>query len=228
MMTASSLRIESVAAPVREQVIAKIRQAILSSEFAPGDRLVERELVAATGVSRTSVREALRQLESDGLVKTIPNRGVIVASTTADEAREIYQLRSVLEALAGRLFATTASEEHRQRLADAMNACRAACDDPRALLAAKSVFYTVLLEGAGNRLVQSHLRSLHTRITFLRTLTMATPGRVKESSAELEAIHEAIERRDPQAAWDACAAHVESAAAIAISQLESQEKKRPS
>ena len=76
----SGLRVERKPAPVRTQVLDKLRQAIVERRLAPGQRLIERELVELTGVSRTSVREALRELAAEGLVTVIPNSGTVVTS----------------------------------------------------------------------------------------------------------------------------------------------------
>ena len=96
---------------LREQVAAKLRNAIAMGQFRPGERLVERELCEMTGVSRTSVREALRELEGDGLITTVPHRGPSVAVVTLDQARSIYEVRAVLEALAAKLFAENATDD---------------------------------------------------------------------------------------------------------------------
>src|SRR6185369_7343119 len=106
---ANALRVERTPALIRSQVLENLRQAILDRRLAPGQRLIERELVELTGVSRTSVREALRELAAEGLVTAIPNRGTIVTSVSAEEARQLYEVRSALEALAGRLFVANAS-----------------------------------------------------------------------------------------------------------------------
>jgi DNA-binding transcriptional regulator YhcF (GntR family) len=84
----------SVLRPVgslRTQAVDKLRQAIIDGHFAPGTRLTERELCGLLGVSRTLVREALRQLEAEGWVENVPYRGPIVATISADEARQLYQ-----------------------------------------------------------------------------------------------------------------------------------------
>ena len=90
-MTASdlqpSLRIKRRTTTLRQQVLEALRNAILDFQFKPGDRLVERELCEMTGVSRTSVREALRHLESEGLVENVPNKGPTVATLTVEDAR---------------------------------------------------------------------------------------------------------------------------------------------
>ena len=107
MEIAESLRVERAPAPIRSRVLDNLRQAILERKLAPGQRLIERELVELTGVSRTSIREALRELAAEGLVTTIPNKGTVVATVTAEEARQLYQVRSALEGLAGLLSSRT-------------------------------------------------------------------------------------------------------------------------
>src|SRR5689334_22743137 len=95
--------IQKFAAPLRQQVDDGLRQAIISGRLAPGARLTERELTEMMGVSRTVIREALRQLESEGLVAIIPHKGPVVRALSLDEARDLYSIRAVLEGFAARL-----------------------------------------------------------------------------------------------------------------------------
>src|SRR5580700_12350536 len=104
------------AAPLRRQVLDELRQSIIAGRLRPGARLVERELIAMMGVSRTVIREALRQLESEGLVAIVPNKGPIVRTLTVEEARDIYAIRAVLEGLAARLFTEQADQTQISRL----------------------------------------------------------------------------------------------------------------
>src|SRR6187551_3565992 len=149
-MVETSMRVQRQAPQVRTQVAEILRQAIRDMRFQPGQRLIERELVELTGVSRTSIREALRELAAEGLVTAIPNKGTIVTSVSAEEARQLYQVRSALEALAGRLFVEHATPAHRRALSRALDKVDklAARDQP--ILAAKDAFYEVLFEGGGN------------------------------------------------------------------------------
>jgi DNA-binding GntR family transcriptional regulator len=114
------LRVERNPAPVRTQVIDNLRQAIIDCRFLPGQRLIERELVELTGVSRTSIREALRELTAEGLVTSVPNKGNVVTRVSAKEAAQLYEVRSALEGLAGRIFVRNASAKSRYDLAEAM------------------------------------------------------------------------------------------------------------
>jgi DNA-binding GntR family transcriptional regulator len=210
-----SVHVKRVVAPIREQVLAQLREAIVSHQLRPGQRLVERELIAQTGVSRTTIREVLRQLAAEGLVATIPNKGTVVASLSTERARELYEVRAVLESLAVREFAQRASAADRAALRDAFHGIEAAVGMPHegeALLAAKRRFYDALFAGAGNVTIAEIVESLQARVTFLRATSLAQPGRPEQTVEEVRAIVEAIEAGDEEAAAAACAFHVRQAA----------------
>jgi DNA-binding GntR family transcriptional regulator len=114
-LSAGALRVFTL----REQVVDLIRCAIVEMRLKPGDRLVERELIEWTGVSRATVREAIRELATDGLVRTIPQKGTVVASPSRREAAEIYEVRAVLEGLARAAVRRT----RRRRAAGSADAC---------------------------------------------------------------------------------------------------------
>ncbi|TCT05057.1 GntR family transcriptional regulator [Aquabacter spiritensis] len=216
-----SMRVTGVAAPVRRQVAKVLRGAITSGRFAPGQRLVEKDLCELLGVSRPSVREALRELESEGLIEIIPNRGPSVRSLTPADAASVYQVRAALEALAARLFVECASDDQVTQLsravADLALAYRA--QDVERILAAKQVFYDVLLDGTGNNVIRSLLRSLNDRITMLRRLTLASPARARQSIREIRSLLAAIKRRDAEEAYRLSQHHIEQAAKIALKDL---------
>lgn len=220
MEIAESLRVERAPAPIRARVLDNLRQAILERKLAPGQRLIERELVELTGVSRTSIREALRELAAEGLVTTIPNKGTVVAEVTVEEARQLYQVRSALEGLAGRLFVENATNAQRRALANALRAVeRAAAKGSPAMLAAKDKFYDVLFEGGGNEALRSIAGTLHARVNLLRSLSLSVPGRSAESLAELAEIVAAVQAGDADAAAKACSHHVEAAGMAGFSAL---------
>src|SRR5581483_2959469 len=215
-------QVERVAAPLREQVLDLLRREIVELRLRPGQRLVERELIARIGVSRTTIREALRQLAAEGLVTTIPQKGAIVAVPSAKEAAEVYEVRALLEGAAAKEFALYASEAQVLALEQALQAVadtESSVEDG-AFLAAKNRFYEILFEGAGNSTIKSILEGLQARVAVLRATTVAVPGRAHVSVEEIRAIVEAIERRDPEAAEAAAAYHVRQAAATLFSQLE--------
>ena len=212
-----SLGVQRVAAPLREQVLDLLRQAIVEHRLKPGQRLIERELVEQIGVSRTTIREVLRQLAAEGLVATIPQRGAVVAIPTAEEAAELYEVRAALESLAARRFVEHASESQVKALRTAFGEVERVMSagddaDTRAMIQAKDLFYVILLKGSGNRSIHSILSGLTARVSVLRATSMAQPGRALQSLEEIRAIVEAVERGDAEAAARASAHHVEMAA----------------
>lgn len=227
-LSAGALRVSTL----REQVANLIRRAIIEMRLKPGDRLIERELIEWTGVSRATVREAIRELATEGLVRTVAQKGAVVASPSRREAAEVYEVRAALEGLAGRLFAERADSKQRAALVRAYQTIREVLGpsaDTWAMLEAKNAFYAVLLAGAGNAAMVSMLELLQARITMLRAASMTQPGRAAEAIAEIGEIVRAIEARDGAAAAAACAYHVQQAGHYALIALsEAAESEPPS
>jgi len=221
-----SMQVRVVAAPVRQQVFETMRAAIISGRFRPGQRLVEKDLCELMKVSRPSVREALRHLESEGLIETVPNRGPVVAMLTRDDVVNIYQVRGALEALAARLFAAEASREQVAELEAALEALAQAIAGGKIehVLPAKDRYYEVLFRGSGNAMIPSILRPMNARITLLRRVSLSSPVRGPKTLREIKAVVNAIKRRDPEAAWQASLAHVVAASKVALQALAMEDK----
>jgi len=218
-----TLRVERKPAPIRTQVLDNLRKAILTRQLAPGQRLIERELVEMTGVSRTSVREALRELAAEGLVSTSPNKGTAVATLSSEQARQIYEVRAVLEGLAGRLFVENATDVQRRALLAQLSKINRLVSRGGGILEAKDRFYAILFDGAGNDALRDITVSLQARVTYLRSLSLSLDGRPEESLAELHDIGAAIEAGDADAAQAACMRHVDEAriaGLLALNQLQ--------
>lgn len=222
------LQIPKRSATLRTLVEDKIRQAISSGHFRPGQRLVERELCEIIGVGRTSIREALRQLEAEGLITTHAHRGPSVSVISLDEAEQLYAVRALLESYSGQEFALKGTDDDVARLeadVEAFASAAARCEanpNPqtrRDLIEAKTAFYACLMEGSRNVIVHQLLKLLHNRVTLLRITSMTQPGRLAHSVEEIREIVAAIKARDGQLAADACRRHIERAAETAIAYL---------
>ena len=220
-MEAADLQITRETVTLRLRVEEKIRGAIIAGHFKPGTRLVERELCELLGVGRTSVREALRQLEAEGLVTTVPHRGPTVRQLTVAEAEQLYAVRALLEGYAGRHFAIRDPDLVKHDLAALGRAVGALeqATGREALIAAKTAFYGALMSGGGNLVITQMLTTLHNRITLLRLTSMTQPGRMAESMKEVRAIYSAIQQRDGTRAEAACIKHINAAAAVALAVL---------
>ena len=221
-MTLSSspdpMRISVVAAPLRHQVVTRIRDAIVSGEFKPGQRLVERDLCERFGVSRPPVREALRQLDAEGFVQTIANRGPIVAELDFGTVRALYEVRAVLEAQAAKLFAERASQEEIQALHQAVRLIEVAYDEGSVdeKLAAKNRFYDIIIKGSRNELLSSMFRTINERSNLMRRMSMSSKERLPKSLSEIRAIVDAITARNSAKAFELTLVHVEAASTAAL------------
>lgn len=206
---------------VREQAFQKMKSAIITGRIAPGARLIERELCAALGVSRTIVREVLRRLEAERLIQAGAHRGPRVARLTAKTALEIYNLRAELEVLLVRDFIARAGDLAVRRLQDHVGEVEAAAriEDVESLVEIMARFYGTLAEGARNEVATDILETLHARISRLRVLAMAEPGRIARSVDEIRAIVECIARRDSAGAEAATRAYVYAARDAALRQI---------
>ncbi|WP_043838245.1 GntR family transcriptional regulator [Muricoccus aerilatus] len=210
--------------PVRRQVEERLREAIISGRFMPGDHLSDRLLCDLFGVSRGVIREAVRLLEAEGLIEVVPNRGPFVAYLSPAEASQVYEVRAVLEALAGQGFAERASEDEIAELRAVFEEIAAARPGLNrvALLGLKRRFYDVLLRGCRNAYVARMLDQVLNRNTQLRATTLSDPERLPRTVAEIRRIVEAIERRDGEGTWQACRDHVTQAARVALRILNQQ------
>ncbi|MGH8436329.1 MAG: GntR family transcriptional regulator [Pseudomonas sp.] len=211
---------------LREIVLEKLRSAIMNFQLMPGDRLVERDLCDRLGVSRTSVREALRHLESEGLVEFADAKGPRVAIITLEDARDIYELRCVLEGLIVQLFTLNAKPKDIRALERALEENREALKEGELQQVIDSVqsFYDVLLEGSGNRSAATQLRQLQARISYLRATSVSQANRRGASNQEMELIVEAIKSGDPLAAHQASVNHVRAAAKVALDYLRTKQE----
>lgn len=209
------------AAPLRRQTEEDLRKAILAGRYNAGERLKERELMEDLGVSRTLLREALRQIESEGLVTLVPNRGAVVTVLDYDQAEQIYEVRSLLEAKACVDFALRATHADLRELQDTFSSLKACGDkgDIEGCLAFSSTFYDVILRGGGNKVLSSMLKLLHNRIVLLRRTSLSEPDRMPETIAELTDIFTALMARDEVAAGKASVHHVRQAARTALRAL---------
>jgi len=207
---------------LRDQVLVKLREAIVSGIYRPGERLLERELCEVLGVSRTSVREALRQLEIEQLVSVGPRGRPFVAEIDPDAAREIYEFREVLERAAVALFIERAPEPAFERLQELSVAFADALErsDVDARLRIKIAFYDTLFHHAGNPPMQTVFTRLFNRIGFLRARSLRKVDNADLRSGELRAIVERIAARDVEGAQEAIARHVRSVGRIAVEHLE--------
>lgn len=210
---------------LRGQVETFLREAIMNGRFAPGERLVERELCELLQVSRPPLREALRRLEAEKLLVIVPHKGPVVASLDIREAKELYALRALLEGYAAHEFARLADEEQIAALERTVKDLheQAKIANRRDLLVAKSKIYDVLLGGSGNRLINEVLHGLLSRINLLRATSFSRPERLAESLAEIDELVARIKARDADGAREVAQLHIKNAEQAALGMLQAKD-----
>ena len=207
---------------LREKTFKVLREAIISGHFKPGFRLVERDLCQMTGVSRSSIREALRYLESDGLVESRGIKGIFVRALTTEAAAEIYEVRAALESEAARHFCERATDAEVEAVVAAYNVVRrTAGRDPKEYRESTDRFFEILFSGAKNSTAENLMHSLRARISFLRATTMqvASPERSQESVEQMGNIVKALVGRDGDTAAIECRRFVNRSARFAAEVL---------
>jgi DNA-binding GntR family transcriptional regulator len=155
--------------PLGEIVGQHIRNRILSGEFGPGSRLVERDLADRFEVSRSPVREALRILDQEGLVEKLPTRGIVVKQLKRREVDEIFDIREALEGMASRLAAQRVAEGAESQLQGLVAESREAFlrDDPVAVREANWGFHDEIIAFSGNETLQVLLTPLMGRLHWI-------------------------------------------------------------
>lgn len=193
-----------------EFVRERLREAIETGEYSPGDRIRESDIAERLEVSRTPVREALRQLDADGLLVFEPWRGVIVAELGAQKIVELYKVRASLEGLAASLAAQHMDGSEiavLERIVD----IAATEADPERMAALNKQFHEMIYTASHNRYLVKSIASLRSPLALLRGTTYSIEDRAREAQAEHCALLDAIRSRDSVRAEEIARAHLRGA-----------------
>lgn len=198
-----------------EDAYAAIREGIVSGRYPQGSHITAQQLAEASGLSRTPVREAMRRLDAEGLVKLIPNRGAFVARWTRTEIEQIYELRILLEAFAAQVAAERASDEqiaNLRALADEMTAAVNQTPlDHAAVAQINSSFHRAVLEAGGNSRLRELIGSLTEMPLVLVTFRNYSQDELRRSAIQHSELVDAIAARDGSWAHAVMTAHIRSA-----------------
>ena len=197
-----------------------ILEEIRTGALTPGDRLTETDLATRLGISRTPVREALRELEADGLITQTPRFGATVRKLRYSEVSELYEMRTVLECTAARFAARAASDveiDELSALHDAM--CTETNKTQRSKL--NQQFHQGLRDAARNRFLLNAAQSMEKTLLILGPSTLNESERYTQANEEHEKILDALRGRRPSDAEQAMREHIESAHRARLRQLRS-------
>lgn len=187
---------------LREKILENIRDAIISGAIKAGSRVSEPDLAERYGISRTPIREAFRQLESEGYLTVIPRRGAVVSEFSEKDVEEFYAIKSILEGYAARRACEklTAKELDRLQAINDRLAELASHNDFKTFFKIHNDFHDVFIKAADNEKLRELISSLVTRFQRLRLTSISLPGRMDISVQEHEKIIEAFRRKDVEAA----------------------------
>jgi DNA-binding GntR family transcriptional regulator len=183
---------------LREKILETIRVAILKGSLKRGERVSEPELAERFGISRTPIREAFRQLESEGYLEVIPRRGAVVASLSERDVVEFYAIKSILEGHAARIAAERMTEKEIERL-EAINAKLQQINgdgDIKSFFRVHNEFHELFIKASGNDKLAELINQLVLKFNRLRLASQAQPGRMEISVQEHRKIIEAFRRHD--------------------------------
>lgn len=192
------------------QVFYKLRERILNGQYKENDELREIAIGAELGVSRTPVREALRQLELEGLIKIIPNKGAYVTGITAKDVKDIYEIRFLLEGLCARWAAEHIHEEQLNKLRETVLLAEYHLNLPSSeqVYHLDGAFHRIMFEASGSKRLEHVLADFHRYVQRSRRHSIASKERAEKSIQEHKEILEAIEAKDPDRAEQLARAHI--------------------
>ncbi|MCR1971046.1 GntR family transcriptional regulator [Clostridium cochlearium] len=184
--------------PAREIILEELRAAIFDKKLKEGDRLVENNIAKSMGVSRTPVREALRQLEIEGLAINIARKGTLVKGISKEDIMEIYDIREVLEGLAVRGACLNISRKEIFRLKEIIKIMRKSINenDTDKYIKSHNEYNRIILDASKNKRLVSNLEYIYEYLKSMRKVTLSNEVRREKALLEHNSIVEAIEKGD--------------------------------
>lgn len=200
--------------PLRDVVFNTLREAILKGDLKPGERLMELQLAAKLGVSRTPIREAIRMLEQEGLAVTTPRKGAEVAKMTLKDMEDVLEIRASLDELASQVATVRITEEQLMRLKERKQDFEISLKsgDVKLIAEADVKFHDVIYEATNNPKLVSMLNNLREQIYRYRIEYLKDTEKYPTLIKEHEEIYQSLLVHDEEAALKATIVHVENQA----------------
>ena len=195
---------------LRGQVFDKIRSDILNGKYKRGEELVESSIGKELGISRTPVREAIRQLELEGLVQLVPNKGAFVTGISEKDVRDIYLIRARLEGLAARMAAKNITPELLDAIEETvvLSEYHAKKEHYEQVCEMDSKFHKLLYKASGSRILEHTLTDFHQYVQRVRMASIMKKRRMEKSNDEHDAILTAIREHDEEKAELVATRHI--------------------
>ena len=207
-----------------DDAVHALREAILDGRFASGSRLRQVALADELGISRTPIREALGQLQHEGLIELLPQGGVRVVALELQEAVDLYDVREVLDGLAARLAATRATPAALTDLRKCLAQMKRCVErgDQNHWFAPHVAFHEGILRAANNAPLRRQASLVRLSIQRFHPLLLSTPDRLARAYREHEEIHEAVVAHDAEAAERLARVHIAGAKELALKVMTSE------
>jgi DNA-binding GntR family transcriptional regulator len=198
---------------LRGRVFHRLREDILSGKYKENEELREVAIGEELGVSRTPVREAFRQLELEGLIQIVPNKGAYVTGITAKDVKDIYMIRSSLEGMCARLATQNITPEQLEELEENvyLASFHASKGHMEQMAELDNRFHHILYEACDSKMLENLLQDFHQYVIRIRKKTLSTKERGIASNEEHRKIMEAIKAGDSVKAQQAATVHMENA-----------------
>ena len=214
--------------PLRDVVFNTLRQAILTGELKPGERLMEIHLANRLGVSRTPIREAIRKLELEGLVTMIPRRGAEVAQITEKSLKDVLEVRRALDALSVELACDRITPEELNTLSEACDAFEAAAEthDPKKIVQADVALHDIIVQATNNRRLIQLVNNLSEQMYRYRFEYIKDTSRHETLVEEHRIIYQSIVKKDKKTASDAAKTHIDNQKRAIIRRIRLEKEKK--
>ena len=198
---------------LRGRVFNKIREDILSGKYKENDELKEIAIGEELGVSRTPVREAFRQLELEGLIQIVPNKGAYVTGITIEDVKDIYMIRSKLEGLCAAWACEHITDEQLEEMEENIYLAKFHAERGHFEQMAEldSRFHEILYESCNSKMLEHLLKDFHQYVQRVRKKTLSTTERGIASNLEHQKIMEAIKAKNPEDAEKLATVHINNA-----------------
>lgn len=205
-------------ASLTERAYQAISLAIANLELKPGESLTQDRLAKWLSISRTPVREALRRLEQDGMIQTVPGRGLVVTELTIKDVEDMLELLRLMDAHAAYLAAQRRTQAQADQLAAVTQALMSAAEqhDVDGWSAADKPYHEILLAASGNQLLRQAIQDVRRRLHRITINSATRPERLLECTREHHAVADAIVRGDAEAAAQLMRQHIEEMSSSAI------------
>lgn len=205
---------------LRGRVFSILRQQILDGKYLPGDSIIETKLAEELGVSRTPIREAIRQLELEGLVDCIPNKGVIVRGITEKDIVDIYTIRKLLEGLAAKWAVEKITDDELAELKNTYELMEfyTAKGDIEQVAKLNTAFHKIIFKATRSSVLQHILTDFQYYVQWARYESLKSPGRPQKALKEHKEIVDAFFRRDGEEAERLVTEHIINSSANLVNQ----------